>query len=128
MEVAGRTWQIWQPAVLLSAVQEREAVLSTAFANGVALPHPRNPLPEALGQSVVAFGRTSAGIPFGASNRELTDLFFLVLCRDSRSHLQVLARLGRLIQHPGFLDALREAEDSSAAYRVICDTDQQMES
>jgi PTS system nitrogen regulatory IIA component len=126
VEVAGRTWQIWQPAVLLTAIQEREAVLSTAFDNGVALPHPRNPLPEALGQSVMAFGRTPTGIPFGAPNRGLTDLFFLVLCRDSRIHLQVLARLGRMLQLPGFLDELRAAEDSPTAYAVILEAEKKV--
>lgn len=126
VEVAGRTWQIWQPAVLLNAIQEREAVMSTAFENGVAIPHPRNPLPDALGQSIVAFGRTEAGIPFGAPNRGLTDMFFLVLCRDSRTHLNVLARLGRLIQQPGFLDSLRAAEDSATAYHLIVDAEQQL--
>jgi PTS system nitrogen regulatory IIA component len=126
LEVAGRTWQIWQPATLLTAIQEREAVLSTAFENGVAIPHPRNPLPDALGQSVVAFGRTPSGIPFGAPNRALTDLYFLVLCRDSRTHLQVLARLGRLLQQDGFIDRLRAAEDSAAAYAVIRDADAQV--
>lgn len=126
VEVAGRTWQIWQPAVLLTAIQEREAVLSTAFDNGVALPHPRNPLPEALGQSVMAFGRTPMGIPFGAPNRGLTDLFFLVLCRDSRIHLQVLARLGRMLQLPGFLEELRAAEDSPTAYAVILEAEKKV--
>ncbi len=126
VEVAGRTWQIWQPAVLLNAIQEREAVLSTAFANGVAIPHPRNPLPDALGQSLIAFGRTQSGIPFGAPNRELTDLFFLVLCRDARTHLSVLARLGRLIQQPGFLDSLRAAEDAASTHQVIVDAEQHL--
>ncbi|MGE3316231.1 MAG: PTS sugar transporter subunit IIA [Planctomycetaceae bacterium] len=124
VEVAGRTWQVWQPALVLSAVREREDVFSTAFENGVALPHPRNPLPDALGESVIAFGRTLSGIPFGAPKRQLTDLFFLVLCRDSRTHLQVLARLGRLVQHTEFLQKLREAEDSRSAYDVICAADQ----
>ncbi len=126
VEVAGRTWQIWQPAAILAALQEREAVLSTAFDNGVSIPHPRNPLPDAIGQSVIAFGKTSSGIPFGAPNRELTDLFFLILCRDSRTHLQVLARLGRLMQQPGFLDKLRAAEDSVTAYQTIVDADRQL--
>lgn len=123
VELAGRSWEVWQPAALLSAIHERETVLSTAFENGVAIPHPRNPQPEALGTSVIAFGRTLSGIPFGAPNRVLTDLFFLVVCRDSRTHLHVLARLGRMLQQPGFIDELREAEDSVSAYQLICDTD-----
>lgn len=126
VEVAGRTWQIWQPAVLLTAIQEREAVMSTAFDNGVAIPHPRNPLPEAIGQSIIAFGRTESGIAFGAPNRGLTDLFFLVLCRDSRTHLQVLARLGRMIQQPAFLAGLRAAPNGAAAHELIVETEQQL--
>ena len=123
VELAGRTWEVWQPAALLTAIQERETVLSTAFENGVAIPHPRNPLPDALGQSVIAFGRTLSGIPFGAPNRALTDLFFLVVCRDSRTHLHVLARLGRMLQNTEFLERLRAAEDSVSAYHLICETD-----
>ena len=125
VELAGRTWEVWQPAALLAAIQERETVLSTAFENGVAIPHPRNPLPDALGQSVIAFGRVPSGIAFGAPHHVMTDMFFLVVCRDSRTHLHVLARLGRLLQAPGFVDDLRAAEDSSTAYDVICRADQQ---
>lgn len=126
IEVAGRTWQVWEPALMLKAVLEREEVLSTGFETGVAIPHPRNPLPQALGASVVAYGRTFSGIPFGAPRRALTDIFFLVLCRDSRTHLTVLARLGRLLQLPGFLDELREAEDNAASFNAICAADRRL--
>jgi PTS system nitrogen regulatory IIA component len=128
LEVAGRTWQIWEPALLLSAILEREEIMSTGFETGVAIPHLRNPLPQALGASIVAYGRTLSGIPFGAPKRSLTDLFFLVLCRDSRTHLAVLARLGRLLQVPGFLEALRAAPDSSASYETIRGADAQLDS
>lgn len=123
VEVAGRTWHVWEPAKVLAAVQDREEALATSFAEGVAVPHPRNPLPGSLGASVIAFGRTPHGIPFGGPSGVLTDLFFLVLCRDSRSHLQVLARLGRMIRLPGFLDELRAADTASAAYHVIGEAD-----
>ena len=126
IEVAGRTWQIWSPADILQAVQQREEVMPTGFESGVAIPHPRNPLPEAYGQSLIAFGRTLSGIPFGAPKRQLTDLFFLVLCRDSRTHLHVLSRLGRIIQLPGFVDELRSAEDSRRAYETICSADERL--
>jgi PTS system nitrogen regulatory IIA component len=126
IEVAGRTWKIWQPAAILKAVQDREDLMSTAFAGGVAIPHPRQPLADAISDSVIAFGRTHGGIPFGAPDNSLTDLFFLVLCRDTRTHLHVLARLGRLIQSPGFLDGLRQAADSGEAYDWIAAADRQI--
>ncbi|MFQ5730804.1 MAG: PTS sugar transporter subunit IIA [Planctomycetaceae bacterium] len=123
VEVAGRTWHIWEPAAVLAAVQEREAALSTGTEGGLAIPHPRNPLPDVLGQSVIAFGRTLSGIPFGAPSRGLSDLFFLVLCRDSRTHLQVLARIGRLAQVPGFFEELRHADNAAATHELICRED-----
>jgi PTS system nitrogen regulatory IIA component len=97
--------------------------MSTAFRNGVAAP--RSPSPT-CSPTVVAFGRTLGGIPFGAADNQPTDLFFLVLCRDTRTHLHVLARLGRLIQSPGFLDGLRHAPDSRAAYDWIVAADQRI--
>jgi PTS system nitrogen regulatory IIA component len=127
LEVAGRTWQVWEPATLLTAILEREDVMSTGFENGVAIPHPRNPLPNALGASIVAYGRTFSGIPFGAPRRSLTDIFFIVLCRDSRTHLSVLARLGRLLQVPEFLDHLRSAPDSSSSYEMIRAADERLD-
>lgn len=126
IEVAGRTWQVWEPSELLAATQEREAVLSTAFENGVAIPHPRNPHPDAIGESLIAYGRTFSGIPFGAPKRVLTDVFFLVLCRDTRTHLQVLARLARMIQLPEFLDHLREVDDPQDSWTIIKQADEQL--
>ena len=123
VEVAGRTYQIWEPATVLKAVLEREELMSTAFDTGVAIPHPRQTLTDAIGDSVIAFGRTPSPIPFGASNNSLTDMFFLVICRDARTHLHVLARLGRMLQQPGFIDQLREAPDSQSAYQVICEAE-----
>ena len=126
IEVAGRTWHVWEPAVVLQAILDREAVLPTGFENGVAMPHPRNPLPDVLGESVIAFGRTMSGIPFGAPKRRLSDIFFLVLCRDSRTHLQILARLGRMIQLPEFVDELRSASDPQSTFNLICAADDQI--
>jgi PTS system nitrogen regulatory IIA component len=123
IEVAGRTWQIWEPAAVLKAVQDREDVMSTADERGIAIPHPRNPLPDVLGQSLIAFGRTVSPLPFGGANGSLTDLFLLVACRDSRTHLHVLARLGRILRVPGFLEELRAAPDSESAYDVIQQAD-----
>ena len=126
LEVAGRTWQIWEPAAILKAMLERETACSTGFENGVAIPHTRTPLPDALGESLIAFGRTFSGIPFGAPKRALNDIYFLVLCRDSRTHLQVLARLGRMIQLPGFVDELRATDDAPGTYDVIAAADQKL--
>src|SRR5262249_22179489 len=95
--LAEQTWQVYDPNAILEAIRQREEMGSTGLCSGVAIPHPRRPLPNALGESVLAYGRTASGIPFGAPGGVLTDIFFLVCCRDDRTHLQVLARLSRLL-------------------------------
>lgn len=126
VEVAGGTWQVWSPSDILKAVQQREELFSTAYSGGVAIPHPRNPLPDAHGESLIAFGRTMTGIPFGSQHGGLTDLFFLVLCQDSKSHLQVLARLGRMLQLPEFIIQLRQTDDPQLTYDLICETEKKI--
>jgi nitrogen PTS system EIIA component len=117
--LAEQTWQVYDPDAIHEAIRQREEMGSTALPNGVAIPHPRRPLPAALGESVLAFGRTASGIPFGAPHGGLTDVFFLVCCRDDRTHLRVLARLTRLFLRPSFLDDLRAADTPAAAWEKI---------
>jgi PTS system nitrogen regulatory IIA component len=121
--LAEQSWQVYDPAAVLDAIRQREELKSTALDSGVALLHPRRPLPAALGESVMAYGRTASGIPFGAPGGGLTDIFFLDCSRDDRTHLKVLARLSRLLLRPGFLEALREAPTAADSWRVIAATE-----
>ncbi len=113
------SWQVYKPDAILEALKQREEMISTALENGVAIPHPRRPLPNALGKSIIAYGRTTAGIPFGDPRGTLTDIFFLVCCRDDRTHLHALARISRLLLRPGLLDQLRSAKTPAETYRLL---------
>ncbi|MCS7167981.1 MAG: PTS sugar transporter subunit IIA [Gemmatales bacterium] len=126
VQLAERSWQVYDPEAILKAVEAREAMQPTSMPGGVALPHPRRPLPEALGESVIAFGRTLTPIPFGGDRGGLCDLFFLVCCRDDRTHLRVLARLARMFLKPGFLEQLRQADSPEAALQVIAEAEQSL--
>jgi PTS system nitrogen regulatory IIA component len=126
VRLAEQSWQVYDPDAILNAVQAREERGSTAQDNGVAVLHPHRPLADALGESVMAFGHATGGVPFGAPNGGLTDLFFLVCCRDQKTHLRVLARLSRLFLRPTFLDELRAAESGPDALTVIREAEKQM--
>jgi PTS system nitrogen regulatory IIA component len=119
VNLAEQTWQVYDPEAILNAIRQREEMASTALGSGVAIPHPRRPLPAALGEHVMALGRTASGIPFGAPHGGLTDIYFLVCCRDDRTHLRVLARLSRLLLRAGFLDELRAAQTPGETWEVI---------
>jgi PTS system nitrogen regulatory IIA component len=120
VKLAEQSWVVYDADAVLEGIVAREAMSTTALPGGVALPHPPRPLgPAILGESVVAFGRTSTGIPFGAPRGLLTDLFFLVCCTDDRTHLRVLARIMRLLRREGMLDSLRAAQDATEARELL---------
>ena len=104
---------------MAEAVRTRENLHPTALESGIALLHPRRPLPQILAQPLLAFGRTYQGLPFGAAGGQLTDLFFLICSVDDASHLRTLARLSRLIGSPGFLEVLRFSESPSELHAEI---------
>jgi nitrogen PTS system EIIA component len=118
-EVAARTGLLWDPPKMAEAVRAREDMHPTAMEIGVALMHPRRPMPNILGEAFLAFGRTESAIPFGGRSGLLTDLFFLICSTDDRGHLQTLARLSRLIADPELLSALRAAADPEAVQQAI---------
>jgi PTS system nitrogen regulatory IIA component len=126
VNLAEQTWQVYDPGAILNAIKQREEMASTALGSGIAIPHPRRPLPGALGEDVMAYGRTASGIPFGAPHGGLTDIYFLVCCRDENTHLRVLARLSRLMLRPSFLDDLRAAETPADTWELIASTERDL--
>jgi PTS system nitrogen regulatory IIA component len=109
VDVADRAGMVYLRAELIEEIREREDVCSTALIPGVALPHPRHPVEYDISDSFVVVGLTHSGIPFGAPDGSLTRLFFLVCCKDERTHLHLLARLAQMLHTPGVLDDLLDA-------------------
>jgi PTS system nitrogen regulatory IIA component len=109
-QLAAQTGLLWDPERMAEAVRERESLHPTALDIGVALLHPRRPMPNILAEPFLALGRTYQGVPFGGARGALTDLFFLILSTDDRGHLRTLARLSRLLGDSTTLDGLRCCE------------------
>jgi PTS system nitrogen regulatory IIA component len=119
-EIAGRTSLLWDPAKMADAVRAREEMHSTALDNGVALLHPRRPMPGILAEALLALGISPGGIPFGKNGR-LTDIFFLICSTNDYEHLRILARLSRVINDQDFLAAMRAAHNPAAIAKLITD-------
>lgn len=126
VRIAELSWQIYDTDMLLKALVQREEMATTAQESGIALPHPHRPLPGALGDTVLAYGRTSSGIPFGAPGGGLTDIFFLVCARDDRAHLRALARLARMLLRPGLADELRGADTPQATFELLATAEREL--
>jgi PTS system nitrogen regulatory IIA component len=117
-ELAARTGLLWDAGKMAEAVRAREEMHTTALDNGVALLHPRRPMPSILAEAVLALGIAGRGIPFG-SGGSLTDIFFLICSTSDHEHLRILARLSRVINDQEFLAALRGASDAGEVHRLV---------
>ena len=110
---------------LIQEIREREGLCSTAMVPGVAIPHPRHPLPYDIAAGFVVVGLTPSGIPYGAADGSLTRLFFLICCKDDRTHLHVLARLARMLHDPAAIEELLSATDADQLGEVLLRLEQE---
>lgn len=115
-QFAAHSGRLWDTTAMADAIRARESLHPTALDNGVALLHPRRPMPTIIDDSFLALGMTSHGIPFGGPRGVLTDVFFLIASYDDAIHLRILARLSRWIVEPGFVDTLRGKPDAASAW------------
>lgn len=92
---------------------EREAVHTTALGHGVAVPH--TTLPQ-LEEPVVLVAVAPDGTAFGPTGLDPVKVFFLLLSPANRTggHIKLLARICRLVRHPGFIEGLGRAESVDA--------------
>ncbi len=103
---------------LHASLLERETLCSTALPGGVAICHPRRPVPHIARKTLLAVLRAGQPVPFGAEDGEPTRLFFLIAATDDRAHLHALARLVRVLRGPT-LDALTRAADAGEVASII---------
>ena len=122
-EQTALTGRLWEADKMADALRSREELHPTALENGVALLHPRRPIPGIMGEPFLALGITYAGIPFGGPRGALTDIFFLIGSMSESMHLRLLSRISRLIQQDEFLEELRSAESSESAWKSITEFD-----
>jgi len=118
--------KLWDPEKMMLAIRQREEMMSTAMDNGVAIPHPRRPLPMIISEPFMVLGIAPNPIPFGGGFNNKTDVFFMVCSDSDFTHLQILARLGRILNHTGFLDQLRELEIPAEILELIRETEKKL--
>jgi mannitol/fructose-specific phosphotransferase system IIA component (Ntr-type) len=107
--LAGEYPEIDQPQ-LTAALRERERQMTTALADGVAIPHARL---GGLRRMVAAFGRSAAGIDCGSHDGKPTHFFLLLVVPEESpgTHLKVLATASRLLHDPRCRARLLQAPD-----------------
>ncbi|MET8407355.1 fructose PTS transporter subunit IIA, partial [Streptomyces sp. NPDC005195] len=101
----------------LADVAAREAQMPTGLDGGIGIPHCRS---EHVTEPTLAFGRSAAGIDFGAPDGP-ADLIFLIAAPAGAddAHLTILSALARQLMNAEFTSALRAVDDATAAAALI---------
>ncbi|MFJ7043688.1 fructose-specific PTS transporter subunit EIIC [Streptomyces sp. NPDC101112] len=101
----------------LADVAAREAQMPTGLDGGIGIPHCRS---EHVTEPTLAFGRSAAGIDFGAVDGP-ADLIFLIAAPAGAddAHLTILSSLARQLMNTEFTDALRAVDDAARAAALI---------
>lgn len=97
----------------------REQLLSTGVGNGVAIPHPRDPIATLKAPAMIVFGRSAKGVEFSAVDGKPVHLFFLLCCQNIEVHLHLMGRLAKLLRNREFLAKCRECETTTDVLRVV---------
>lgn len=109
----------------LQALKAREDMCPTCITEGVAIPHSRNALVGLVDHPVIAYGRHKKGIDFGAIDGKPVRHFFLLCAPNVRQHLQLLARLARLVSSSKFRSQLKAANQPEQVIALVREAEAQ---
>jgi PTS system nitrogen regulatory IIA component len=93
--------------LLYQLLVAREALASTGIGEGIAIPHPRDPVVVELDEPHVILGFLDQPVDFRAIDAEPVRMVFLMLSPSVRAHLQMLARLAFALHDQTLKDLLR---------------------
>jgi len=125
VDLAAKGGAVHDSKAALSAVEERERIMTTGIGHGVAIPHGKT---EAVKDLVAAFAVLERGIDFGALDGQPVRLAFILLGpkEPSGPHIRMLSRISRLMNRDELRKRLHEARSVSDVRALFKEAEQDM--
>jgi PTS system nitrogen regulatory IIA component len=103
---------------VLDELLARENRGSTAFGQGIAVPHARIP---GLKRSAGVVARSSEGVDFKAIDGEPVHVFLMLISPESRAdeHLATLRWISQAVRNQDFVSFIRQAQTAEAVLDVL---------
>jgi PTS system nitrogen regulatory IIA component len=107
---------------VVNVLMERERLGTTGIGDGTAIPHGKI---NALKKPVVLLGKSSGGIDFDAIDGQPVYIVFLLLAPENSAevHLQILAKIARILKNSSLRKQLLEAKTKKEIFRKIVDSE-----
>lgn len=105
-------------ADILEGFEQREALGSTGFGKGVAIPHYRS---TAVKRPTLALLKLPTPCDFGAADAEPVSLVFGLISPENAgaTHLHALAAISRFVRDDVVLQGLHDAPDADALFALL---------
>jgi PTS system nitrogen regulatory IIA component len=109
---------------IVKVLMERERLGTTGIGDGVAIPHGKL---NGVRQPLISFGRSKKGMDFDAMDGQPAYLFFLLIAPENSSgiHLEILARIAKILKNSAFRKKLMEAGTRKECYQTIIQSDEE---
>ncbi|MBW2741360.1 MAG: PTS sugar transporter subunit IIA, partial [Deltaproteobacteria bacterium] len=95
----------------------------TGIGKGVAIPHPRAPLPEEIDNSLITTCFLEKSINFEAVDDRAVFVMFILLSTSIKNHLHLLSRLAFFFFYDSFVEFLKTYPDTSSFLSKIADSE-----
>ncbi|MBU0994748.1 MAG: PTS sugar transporter subunit IIA [Proteobacteria bacterium] len=104
---------------LIERLLQREELVSTGIGKGVAVPHPRSPMPEAISESLVITCVLAHPIDFKSIDDQPVSVLFFLLSPSISCHLNLLSRLSFCLRDNAFVSTLKALRDKHVLFEKI---------
>jgi PTS system nitrogen regulatory IIA component len=104
---------------LLKVLIAREELASTSVGDGVAIPHPRNPILLHTTQPAVTLAFLENPVDFSSLDGKPVHVLFCVISPTLRAHLYLLSMLGFALKNQAFCQALAKEESRENIFKTL---------
>jgi PTS system nitrogen regulatory IIA component len=110
--------------ILLNAVLEREALMSTGIGHGLALPHPRNPVIGETEKQFVTIALPESPVDWKSLDGRAVYAVLLIVSASAKQHLRTLSKINFLCRQESFEALLQNRASPEAIIKAIRDMEQ----
>ena len=104
---------------LFQVLLARERLASTAVGQGIAIPHPRNPVLLHVTKPTVTLSFLEKPVDYFALDKEPVNILFTLISPTVRAHLHLLSKLGFVLRDPTFRKVLNEVGSREEIFSVL---------
>lgn len=98
---------------------DREELMHTGIGNGIAIPHPRNPVIESSEEEIISICMLENEIDYKSIDGVPVHTAIFVLSSNSKTHLETISKIAKLCSKKEFCRLLKEKRSEGEIYKFI---------